>query len=111
MSTSGVSIDTTLAMLALSGLIVTAFYIASLAQLFRTLRLSYPDEWHALGRPSVVEPGFSSALRVIRYLWRRDYLASRDPQVVRPAARARLLLLVFFVLCSLGTLVFYFYRF
>src|SRR5437868_8209424 len=66
-------------------LAVAFFAIALHYAYFRTMRLRHPACWDLLRRPSIFNGGWSllTSVRVIRFLWRRDYQEFRDDRFSR----------------------------
>ncbi len=77
---------------------------------FRTMRLRYPSCWDSLRRPSVFNGGWSllTSLRVIRFLWRKDYQEFHDDQfsrLSRLVAGYNVLFILLFILFAVALLV------
>ena len=77
---------------------------------FRTMRLRHPGCWDSLRRPSVFNGGWSllTSLRVIRFLWRKDYQKFHDEQFSRFSRLVtgyNILFLVLFILFVAAVLV------
>jgi len=64
------------------------------------LRAEHPDTWEVIGSPANFDTRPGTALNLLRFLWRKDYLLLRDSVLVRMcfALRWFMLLYLFFLL-------------
>ncbi len=90
-------------------LIVSAVFGLALQHSFLTrLRTRHVQTWEALGRPALLlNNGLTNSVAVLRFLWRRDFQALSDSELVRLASILRLFL-AFYVLLFVCTIITFF---
>ena len=68
-------------------------------RLLTRLRTHHVQTWEALGRPTlIINNSLTNSVAVLRFLWRREYRALDDSQLVRLAGRLRVILVVYVLL-------------
>ena len=68
-------------------------------RLLTRLRTHHVLTLEALGRPTlIINNSLTNSVAVLRFLWRRDYRALDDSQLVRLAGRLRVILVVYVLL-------------
>lgn len=83
-------------------------YLAVMHFLFKRLASHHAATWEEIGSPEFLSSlHFTTMLRVVGFLARRDYLALNDPVATRLALSASFLLIVIAVGCVYLQVVFY----
>jgi hypothetical protein len=63
--------------------------------------------WEHLGRPALLGGGAGSTLKVLRFLWRREYLVLEDPVVTRLAQMVSVLVVAVVAVSLTLQVIFY----
>jgi len=83
-------------------------YLAVMHFLFKRLASHHASTWKDIGSPEFFSSlHFTTMLRVLGFLARRDYLELNDPVATRLALGASFLLIVIAVVCVFLQVVFY----
>ena len=71
-------------------------------RLYKLLRKSFPEVYKGLGSPSpILNKNGASLIKVVRYLFRRDYENSRSPAVIRLCQGLKNIFIIYMI-CLLG---------
>lgn len=86
----------------------TAIYLVLITRLFSQLRAQHPDVYETLGRPSMIlNNTIGNNVRVVRWLWRKDFLSLSDAHTVASARRIRTLLITLYANFAVLMLAFF----
>jgi hypothetical protein len=83
-------------------------YLVVMHFLFERLASRHASTWEDIGSPEGLSSlHFTTMLRVLRFLARRDYLELNDPVTTRLALSASIVLIAIVVVCAYLQVVFY----